>query len=167
MEGSTWLLIIGIFLLVIGGGLMIYGIHKHEDENEKTTTHKAFLYGGIALLLIGLILIIVYFVNKGRKPKESLSIDTKDVPEIEMAPMNQGYNNQMNQGYGNPMNQGYGNQGYGNPMNQGINSFGNPNPYGGPMTPIYQSPPDMGQGYGYGVQGYGNPMNQGYNQFSM
>lgn len=161
MEGSTWLLIIGIFLLVIGGGLMIYGIHKHEDENEKTTTHKAFLYGGIALLLIGVILIIVYFVNKGRKPKESLSIDTKVVPEIEMPPMNQGYN----QGYNN---QGYNNQGYGNPMNQGYNQgYGNPNPYGGPMTPTYQSPPDMGQGYGYGGQGYGNPMNQGYNQFSI
>jgi hypothetical protein len=163
MEGSTWLLIIGIFLLIIGGGLMIYGIHKHEDENEKTTTHKAMLYGGIAVLIIGLILIIVYFVNKGRKPKESLSIDTKDVPEIEMAPMNQ-MNQGYNQGYNNPMNQGYGNQGYNNPMNQGINSFGNPNPYGGPMTPTYQSPPDMGQGYGYGGQGYGYG---GFNQFSM
>lgn len=166
MESITWLLIIGIFLLVIGGGLMIYGIHKHEDENEKTTTHKAMLYGGIAVFVIGVILIIIYFVSKGRKAKESLTIDNKEVvQEMEMAQMNSGYNNPMNQGYNNPMNsgmnsfnnpmnQGYGNQGYGNQMNQG---------YYNPMTPVYQ-------GYGnsqdmssmYPGQGYG-----GFNQFSV
>jgi len=158
MTASVWVIIIGVILFIIGAVLTGYGVHKHEDENQKTTSHKLMGYGGIALLVIGFVMIIVGIIFKSREKKGA----QQQVLEIEMAnaqkqtqlqSQNQYQGLMMNQGFGQGMNQG--------PM--GMYNTGYPNQnFGqaqGPIgmyntVPVQQSPYPM----------YGN---QGMSQFSI
>lgn len=162
MTGSVWVIIIGVVLFIIGGILTGLGVHYHEDQNQKTTSHKLMMYGGIALLLIGFVMIIVGIIFKSKEKKGV----KEQVLEIEMANaqkqgfvqgQNQDFSQGMNQGQNfgqGPMgmyNTGYPNQNFGQAQNFGqVQNFGQ-----GPMGyPVQQSPYPM----------YGN---QGMSQFSI
>ena len=115
MTTGMWiLLILSIVFIIVGIGLLIYGLHKHEDKGEKTTTHKIMVGIGIALLLIGVGLLI-FFIFKWRgnnKTNVTVLETSSDVPTVEMTDMsyrNQGFSS-MNQG---PMVSSYEQQSYG------------------------------------------------------
>lgn len=141
-----WYFWIGLLLLVIGIGLLIYGVIKYVDQQKKTTTHTSILIGGGVLTAIGFILVIATLIW-GRK----------STPKSVNLPSSGGYNpygpsGRMNQGY-NP----YGPSG--NPYGPGSNPYGG-NPYGGMsqgMNP-YGYGNSMGQGMGMGQGPYGTPI---------
>ena len=138
-----WIIFI---LLFIGGGvaLLIYGLHKHEDKGEKTTTHKIMVFGGGALILVGVILAI-FFIFKYRRENRSGSIIQTQTSGMTVS---QDYKQLYSQG-GQMYNQGYGTgdmSGY-----QGMNPM-NPGPYNAGFT---RNP--------YGVEGDMNMMSS-YNE---
>lgn len=160
MTGSVWVIIIGVVLFIIGAILTGLGVHYHEDQNQKTTSHKLMMYGGIALLVIGFVMIIVGIIFKSKEKKGV----QEQVLEIEMA-------NAQKQGQGFVQGQ---NQGFGQGMNQGQN-FGQGQ---GPMGMYNTGYPgqNFSQGFGqaqgpmgYPVQQSPYPMygNQGMSQFSI
>jgi hypothetical protein len=141
MNGTTLMIIIGIFLLVVGGGLMLYGIEKHEDKGEKTTTHKLMLFGGAALVLIGVGLIIAGIFFKKKSGGSQSSMDTSSKSDVSVPEMPQiqtpSYSN-MGMGFGQP----YGASPYNSPM-PGFTPYG----YGASPMPGFTP-------YGPGQFGY-------------
>lgn len=92
MSGIAIFIWIVVILLLVGGGigLLIYGLHKHEDKQEKTTTHKIMAIVGGALIGIGVILLMFFLLKYKRENKNASVIQPKiqdDMGQIEM--MNQ------------------------------------------------------------------------------
>ncbi len=141
MSGGGIAIWIIITLILLGGGigLTIYGLHKHEDKGEKTTTNKIFIGLGALLIVVGIIVFIVFILKYRRENKGTTVIQPTTAPEIEVPEI--------------PMKQ----MGYGG-MNPGM-SYGGMNP----GTPVY--PGQMGgiQGQMGGFQGqYGSQMEPSY-----
>jgi len=118
MSGVGIVIWIIITLILVGGGigLLIYGLHKHEDKGEKTTTHKIFIGLGALLIIIGVIVFIVFIFKYRRENKAVSVIQTPAAAEVEMSeiPMKQ-------MGYGgmNPGGMGYGGMNPGTPVYPG------------------------------------------------
>jgi hypothetical protein len=87
---SIWIVVI---LLLLGGGiaLIIYGLHKHEDKGEKTSTHKIMAVAGGVLILVAVILFIV-FIFKYRK---SNKLATVIEPKVSDMTVDQGMSQSM------------------------------------------------------------------------
>ena len=143
---AIWIIII-IILFIGGGVLIIYGLHKHEDKGEKTTTHKIFAFAGGALIIIAVVLLIIFIFKYRRENKGVAVIQTPAVAEVEMPEM--------------PMKQMGGNSPYGmGGMNPGTPVY--PGQMGGYDSSMYApqmnySPQSYSGNPGFGYQG-GNPM---------
>ena len=133
-----WYFWVGLLLLVIGIGLLIYGVIKYVDQKKKTTTHTSILIGGGVLTAIGFILVIATLIwGRGSTPKNV------------NLPSSGGMNPYGPPGRMNPYGPG------GNPYGPGMSPYGG-NPYG--------SNPYGGMSQGMSPYGYGNPMGQGMGQ---
>ena len=66
----TWLIIVAVVLFIVGAVLLGYGLVKHEDKNEKTTTHKLLIGVGVLFILFGVAIILWAIISKfSQKPK--------------------------------------------------------------------------------------------------
>jgi hypothetical protein len=129
---AIWIII--ILILILGGGAILgYGLHKHEDKGEKTTTHKIFVGLGALLIIVGVIVSIIFIIKYRRENKGVAVIQTPAAAEVEMAEM--------------PMKQ----MGYSG-MNPGGMNYSGMNP----GTPVY--PGQMG---GFDSSMYAPQMNYG------
>lgn len=76
----TWLIIIAVVVFIAGAACLGYGLVKHEDKNEKTTTHKLLIGVGIGLVIFGVAIILWAIISKfTQKPKPQNE-------QIDMAP---------------------------------------------------------------------------------
>ena len=81
-----WLIILAVILFIVGIGLLIVGIVEHEDKGKKTSNNKILIGAGLALALIGLIIIIWAIVSKFKSKPSAESITIRN--ETVQAPPN-------------------------------------------------------------------------------
>jgi hypothetical protein len=90
----TWLIILAVVIFIAGAVLLGYGLVKHEDKNEKTTTHKVLIGVGVLFILFGLAIILWAIISKfTQKPKPKVDqMAAPAVPEYKPMLPRAGYN---------------------------------------------------------------------------
>jgi hypothetical protein len=145
MTAGLWILLIVSIVLIAGGiAMLIYGLHKHEDKGEKTTTNKLLIGVGAGMIIIGVGLIIFFIFKYRSSNKNKIMIDS--MPDVEMS--NVSSMSYKNEPMGGPMGGQMGGQ-MGGPMM----SY-EPQMY--PGTPMYNPPT------GFYPQGGFYPQSGGY-----
>ena len=111
-PSNVWWIIGAIFIII---GIVFIILHfQKEKVSGNTTIQKVFLYGGIILLVVGIILVAFWVIKKLSGKKKSSVMPAISV-DINQGYPQQGYYPQQQvypqQGY-YPQQQGYPQQGY-------------------------------------------------------
>jgi hypothetical protein len=73
---SSWVFWVALACLVIGIVLLVVYCIEHFDKKQKTTKNQTLIAAGAALFIIGVGLMIYYFVAKGKSTKTKTLVDT-------------------------------------------------------------------------------------------
>lgn len=143
---SSWVFWIALLCLVIGIVLLVIYCIEHFDKKKKTTKNQLLIAAGAALFIIGVGLMIYYFVSKGKSTKTLVSANAMMTGPPKMSALNRGpmYNTSgqgpMNYN-GLPSGQGLMMSEYTPPqmmnMNSSVQSPMNSNYSGGSLSPRY------------------------------
>jgi hypothetical protein len=118
-PSNVWWILGAIFIII---GIVFIILHfQKEKVSGNTTIQKVFLYGGIILLAVGIIMVAFWVIKKlTGKPKGQRSGINVDINQYPPGYSNSyGYNMNQNQYYG--MNQNYPNAGYNPAYNPAYN----------------------------------------------